>query len=144
MPTHPQNPSMHHPTPATHTAELIASLTALNARIARLAAFVQANLADERLLDDILERRVAVLHAPVPGLAPAAASARRTHQDWEELRGLLALRCEVMTRYIDEFGIAATRDLAALSESALEAQGFAPGADGLRLIRRYPATPVPA
>lgn len=134
---------MHHLQISSQASDLAGSLEELNTRIARLSLFLEADIVSDDALDQIFERRIPQLQHPAFAAGPNSMQSleRRQHNDWEELRGLLILRCEIMTNYIDEFGLETTRELAETAEAALEAHGFKPGADGLRLFRRYPATP---
>jgi hypothetical protein len=124
----------------SQTTELLAMLEQLNSRIARLSHALGADIRSEEGFTQILERKSAAFHTQVSAtVAKRYRSAeQRTHGEWEELRGLLALRCQLMTQMIGNFGLEVTKDLASVAEAYLADHGFEPGADGLRLFRRIP------
>ena len=107
------------------------SIEALNARIARLAIALDVSLKND---DDVA--RVMNRH-----LVPAAPHENQVTPDhhvaykWEELRGLLVLRYGVETRYVDQVGISATRQILIEAEEHLVREGFNPGDDGIDLDR---------
>ena len=108
------------------------ALFGLNERIARLAMLLDAPLRTEEDLQRVLARELPVFNAPThPG-----TDHRRTHGEWEELRGLLAMRCELMAQTLADLGLDATRQLTQLVEERLARVGFAPGADGFVLLAR--------
>lgn len=110
-------------------------LTLLNERIARLAMGLNAALDSAEDITRILNRQVPDLQQPsvaLPGLA--SSSQHRQHNAWEELRGLLALRCEIMTEVLNHQGINATLGMAEDVENRLARDGFKPGADGFHLL----------
>jgi hypothetical protein len=125
--------------------ELESSMEGLNARIARLAIGLGVSLQDEHELALVLSR------APIATLSVerrttgerrqpermASSSDRRTAHHWEELRGLLVLRYHTETRYVDEVGVVATRQILIKVEEHLERDGFSPGADGQHLKRLF-------
>lgn len=133
---------MQSPPAKNQASELAGTLEELNARIARLSKFLDADIGNDEALDGIFERKIAPLQQSAAAKQFRAFESvdRRRHNDWEEQRGLLILRCEIMTKLIDEFGIDTAKELAEVAEAALIAHGFMPGADGLRLFRRYPYT----
>lgn len=54
---------------------------------------------------------------------------------WEELRGLLNMRCDLMARALHELGLEVTRQLTVLVEQSVVRDGFSPGADGFHMLR---------
>lgn len=115
------------PDQAQHLEQQFSSL---NARIARLVMLLDARLESE---DDV--HRLLGRHLPVFADArPGAASQRRLLQEWEELRGLVAVRCELLTHTLEHLGLELTRELTDLAEQDLLRQGFKPGADAFELL----------
>ena len=127
--------------------ELESSMEGLNVRIARLAIGLGVSLQDEQELAHVMSR-VPVAAVPVeqrtsqelvlPDRELSGAARRKAHQ-WEELRGLLVLRYHAETRYVDEVGVLATRQILVEVEAHLERDGFRHGADGLHLSRLFSA-----
>ena len=122
------------------------SIEALNARIARLAIGLGVSLENEAELAQLMshnhpassvahERRGHAGQADVTHLT--ANPDRRVAHKLEELRGLLVLRYGMQTRYVDEVGIDATRQIMEEAEAHLERDGFKPGADGVHLDRLF-------
>lgn len=110
-------------------------LTLLNERIARLAMGLNADLDSAEDIVRILSRQVPALQQPSAGVLGLASSAQhRQHNAWEELRGLLALRCDIMTEVLNHQGISATVEIAEDVENRLARDGFKPGADGFHLL----------
>ena len=125
---------------------LALSIEALNARIARLAIGLGVPLDTEAEIAQVMN-----LKHP----ASTVAHERRTHQDgidvthlganpdrrvahkFEELRGLLVLRYGVESRYVNDVGADATRQIMSDAEASLERDGFKPGADGINLKRLF-------
>ncbi|MEY4980169.1 MAG: hypothetical protein RLZZ352_2439 [Pseudomonadota bacterium] len=114
-------------------------LTLLNERIARLAMGLNADLDSPENIARILSRQVPDLQQPsaapsavLPGLASSAQ--HRQHNAWEELRGLLALRCDIMTEALNRKGVNTTLGIAEDVENRLARDGFKPGADGFHLL----------
>lgn len=121
------------------------SFEALNARIARLAIGlgVSLNSDDEvmramrqqQLVRISHERRVTLERREA--LRTDSGPERRVAHLWEELRGLLVLRYGMETRYVDEVGVVATRQILVEAEAHLVRAGFKPGADGINLDRLF-------
>ena len=117
------------------------ALEDLNARIGTLARVLGADLATEAAVQHILDRthpffaRHAALDAAVLG-----AHERRIAREWEELRGMLALRCDLMARMLAELGLDATRNVAEIVEAHREQEGLKPDADGFHLRHLLDAT----
>ena len=115
-----------------HLRQREGALFELNERIARLAMLLDAPLRTEEDLQRVLARELPVFNAP----SPPGTDHRRTHGEWEELRGLLAMRCELMAQTLADLGLDATRQLTQLVEERLARNGFTPGADGFVLLAR--------
>lgn len=116
-------------------------LTLLNERIARLAMGLNADLDSAEEIVRILNRQVPDFQEPwtassaaVPGLTSSAQ--HRQHNAWEELRGLLALRCDIVTEALNHQGINATVEMVEDVENRLAHDGFKPGADGFHLLEK--------
>lgn len=111
-------------------------LTLLNERIARLAMGLNANLDSAEDIVRILSRQVPGLQEPwtAPSAGLASSTQHRQHNAWEELRGLLALRCDIMTEVLNHQGINATLEIAKDVKNRLARDGFKPGADGFHLL----------
>jgi len=131
--------------PNQRLLELESSMEGLNARIARLAIGLGVSLQDEHELARVMSRPP-LAAAPVERRATGApclperrvsSSERRTAHHWDELRGLLVLRYHAESHYVDEVGVAATRQILVEVEAHLEREGFSPGADGLHLERLF-------
>ena len=96
------------PTPAQRwEGELID----LNTRIAALSRLLQVPLDQEASLNALLARShpAYIAHPDDPG-HPSSMRARQ-HQELDELRGLLVLRCEVMTQALHELGLPGTHEV---------------------------------
>ncbi len=104
----------------------------LNARIARLCLLLGARLENEADVQRLLGRQLPAFD----DVEPARGSAQhRLRREWEELRGLVAMRCELVAHTLEHLGLDLTRQLTDLAEQDLLRQGFKPGADGFELLR---------
>ena len=106
-------------------------------RIARLSMSLGASLES---LDD-LEK---ILHRDLPFFSthPVFSSARwpmsdepRVAREWEELRGLLLLRCDLMLHLLKSHDLETALCVATEVETHMQHEGFKPGADGFNLVR---------
>ena len=109
-----------------------AALRQLNARIARLVLTLRLPLHTEEEFDQIM----AGTHPLLPTGAASDSGQKRVHQEVEELRGLMVLRCELMTRTLNNLGLELTYLIASKVEEELQRDGFRSGADGFYLLRR--------
>ena len=117
------------------------SIEALNARIARLAIALGVSLQNNDEVQRVMSRQqtsvVSLERRVTPDQPPASRTGsdadRRMAHKWEELRGLLVLRYSVETRYVDQVGVVATRQILVEAEAHLVREGFKPGADGIDL-----------
>ena len=110
---------------------------ALDVRIARLCHALGVNLHSEADLSAILQRRAPGFSAL--DAAQAAQGSQLERHAWgahEELRGLLVLRCGLLARTVESWGLGAAHEIVEMAEADLQRQGFPPGADGLTLARR--------
>jgi hypothetical protein len=105
-----------------HVRRLVAQLEEMGARISRLAQLLKIPLETSDQLDR-------ALHHTTDG--PALTG--RQGQMRAELRGLLVLRYEVVTRLAGDVGSQATRDILLCAQDRLLCEGFAPQAPGMRL-----------
>lgn len=109
------------------------SLADINTRIARLSRLLNASLETDEDIVKILQRNN-------PFLRPHATNAlsqseHRIVHEWEELRGLLVLRCELMTHSFNDIGFDATVKMTVHMEERLVRGGFEPGAEGFDMLR---------
>lgn len=117
------------PDQAQHLEQQFSSL---NARIARLVLLLDARLESQDDVQRLLGRQLPVFADAQQG---AASGQRRLLREWEELRGLVAMRCGLVTHTLEYLGLELTRQLTELAEQDLLRQGFKPGADGFELLR---------
>lgn len=109
------------------------SIEALNARIARLAIALDVSLKSDDEVAHVMNRHL----VPAVPHGSQATSDHHMAYKWEELRGLLVLRYGVETRYVDQVGIVATRQILIEAEEHLVREGFNPGDDGIDLGRLF-------
>jgi hypothetical protein len=100
------------------------SFEAINARIVRLAIALDISLQSDDEVTQAMCRHQSTSDFLI-------ANKR------EELRGLLVLRYGIQTRYVDEVGIVATRQILIEAEEHLVRKGFNPGDDGVNLERLF-------
>lgn len=121
----------------------------LSRRIARLCHRLGIQLKTEEDLRRILAREAEGFSAADRAVAEFNTSSlgghhpSREHLEREELRGLLAMRCELLTRTLEDWGLEATQTITATSESGLEQEGFTPGSDGFTLLHQLNAPREP-
>ena len=134
---------------ALHLQNMASSLQELNARIARLAIGLGVPLETEADVANLMRQKhpaSPVAHERRRGAEQlddshwGANPDRRVAHKLEELRGLLVLRYEVEKNYVDDVGVAATRQILSTTEENLAREGFKPGADGMDLNRLFKAT----
>lgn len=115
-----------------------AQLEELNTRIARLSMALGAPLDSADEFEKILNRATPFFqqYAAVQNGGSLSVQEHRLMRQWEELRGLLVLRCDMMTHSLNELGLQATMAITERVEAQLNRDGFTPGADGLDLFRR--------
>lgn len=132
-----QLPDKHEPLHA-RARRIGKSLADLNARIARLAMFVGASLKSEADIQKIVHREIPWLqqHATAPAADSTHRNEERVAHEWEELRGLLVLRCDMMAHMLNDLGLEVAEQIAAQAEEHLERVGFKRGADGFDLLPR--------
>jgi hypothetical protein len=131
---------------AQRLLDMESSIEALNVRIARLAIGLGVSLQNEGEIARVMSQQhpaaaVTTERRDSPERRGAARTGsgpdRRMAQKMEELRGLLVLRYGVEARYVDEVGVAATRQILTEAEAHLVRDGFKPGADGIDLDRLF-------
>jgi len=110
------------------------SLRQLNTRIARLVLTLRLPLRTEEEFDQIVAGTHPLL--ATGDLSDTASGQKRVHQELKELRGLMVLRCELMTRTLQNLGLELTYQIASQVEEELQREGFHAGADGFYLLRR--------
>jgi hypothetical protein len=121
----------------------------LSRRIARLCHRLGILLKTGEDLRRILEREAQGFSAADHALAEFTSlnlggrHPDREHLEREELRGLLAMRCELLTQTLQDWGLEATQKITAASESRLEHEGFTPGSDGFTLLHQLNAPREP-
>lgn len=128
------------PVVGDHVSRIEQSLLALNTRIAVLAHVLGADLGSEADVEHILKRDNAFFRLQ-GGLADTASD-KRLKREWEELRGLLALRCDLMTQAVNELGLDATRGIALHVQAKRDKEGLKPDSDGFHL-RHHLGEPAP-
>ena len=114
-----------------HAQRFGAEIVELNERIARLALSLGAPISTEDDLRRILAREVGPLRPEARG--GGEHTGRVARHAWEELRGLMNMRCDLMARTLEHLGLDATRRLTELVEDRLRRDGFAPGIDGFQM-----------
>ncbi|MEN9903865.1 MAG: hypothetical protein RLZZ555_430 [Pseudomonadota bacterium] len=107
---------------------------ALNTRIARLCLLLGVRLDSQADVQRLLGRQLPAFQPAKPADTLNQAQ-RREHQEWEELRGLVAMRCDLVSHTLQHLGLELTRQLTDLAEQDLQRLGFKPGADGFELLR---------
>jgi hypothetical protein len=137
---------MHHDEPSEDKTSLLNSasrventLVEVNTRIARLALSLNAPLATEADILSILNRESPFLQPHAHEQAhndPLNHEEGRLVHQWEELRGMLVLRDELMTQSIKDLGLEVTREINSGIKAELERDGFKPGADGFDMLHR--------
>ncbi len=112
-------------TPLTQYAlRLEGRLEKLDERIAALSHLLDARLEQHGQLQQWLHQQPAT---PQSGPHQSTRESRLR----SELRGLLVLRYQIITRYCNELGAPLALQLVCYAEERLEAKGWAPGVDGL-------------
>ena len=118
-----------------------ASLTELNARIGVLAKVLGADLGSEADIEHILNREHAFFRVSAGHHAAVNASERRIQREWEELRGLLALRCDLMAHTVNDLGLEAARHITLQVQARRDKEGLKPDSDGFHLRHRLTDLP---
>lgn len=115
------------------------ALTGLNVRIARLGLLLGVHLEEPGHFEQVLAGDLRLLARITGAHGGAAPVTHRLRRDWDELRSLLVMRCDLMRQMVGDLGYGATRQIAEEVESALAHSGFRPGADGFELLDRMRA-----
>lgn len=108
-------------------------LIRLNERIARLAMPLGVPLETELDLQRLLDHGSNLF--PSTSDQIGSDQQRRKRNELEELRGLLVMRCELLTTMLQDLGLDVTYQITAAVEEWLQRQGFKPGADGFVLLK---------
>ncbi len=109
------------------------SLEDLNTRIARLAIALQVPLSTAQDVQQVLDN---IRPGDWPHQWDDSPQHKRQEREWEELRGLMVLRCGMMKQSLDELGLEVTYQLATEVEVHMRREGFKPGADGFEMLNR--------
>lgn len=114
------------------------ALAEINARIARLAMSLNATLDTQADVDQILNREAPVFlqHDREHLITTLNQGEHRMLHQWEDLRGLLMLRCELMAHSLKDLGLDMTLKIATHIEDQLTREGFKPNADGFDVLDR--------
>lgn len=130
---------------ALRLLQMESSIEAINTRIARVAIALGVSLKSEDEVARAINQPAgqALLHERLgtperrEASRECAAPDRRVAHMHEELRGLMVLRYGVETRFVEEVGVVATRQILVEAEAHMVRAGFKPGADGLNLERLF-------
>ncbi len=112
------------------------ALADVSARIARLAMSLNAPVATLSDFESILNKEVPLLAQPPHTLTDSFMGdghARLAHE-WTELRGLLLLRCDMVSQLVKSHDLHTATTVLAEIEAQLESEGFQPGAQGFNLL----------
>lgn len=139
MTAHP--PAHHTPVVGDQARRVEDSLTELNARIAVLAKVLGADLGSETDIEHILKRDHPFFRLSAGLSTTPSASDRRLKREWEELRGLLALRCDLMAQTVNELGLETTRHITLQVQARRDKEGLKPDSDGFHLRHRLTDLP---
>ncbi|MBY0466367.1 MAG: hypothetical protein K2W33_15620, partial [Burkholderiales bacterium] len=112
------------------------ALANVSARIARLALSLNAPVATLSDFEGILNKDVPMLAQPAYSLSNAfpGDDHPRLVREWEELRGLLLLRCDMVSQLVKSHDLHTATTVLADIEAKLEREGFQPGAQGFNLL----------
>lgn len=123
-----------------HLHRMVESLEAINTRIARLAIALKLSLEKEsevqQVLNQATESGPSQAHQAPPAHLGSSPNGRATHNR-EELRGLLVLRYQMETHYMNEVGVQVTRQILKSVQEHMTRIGFKPGAEGVNLHRLF-------
>lgn len=112
------------------------ALADVSARIARLALSLEAPVATLTDFESILNKEVPMLAQPAYTLSEAFPGDEhpRLVREWEELRGLLLLRCDMVTQLVKSHDLHTATTVLAEIEAKLTLEGFQPGTQGFNLL----------
>lgn len=112
------------------------ALTNVSMRIARLALSLDAPVATLTDFESILNKEVPLLAQPAHTLSDSfpGDNRQRLVRDWEELRGLMLLRCDMVRHLVKSHDLHTATTVLADIESKLTSEGFQPGAQGFDLL----------
>ncbi|MFZ4552706.1 MAG: hypothetical protein ACOYNB_12900 [Aquabacterium sp.] len=112
------------------------ALSELNARIATLSTVLHIDLSDAVVMQSVLQGThpaFGVLHQHQQLGGERTGADKRHDRTLQELQGLLALRCDLMTATIGELGLSVTQDIVQQVQDRREQEGLRPDADGFHL-----------
>jgi hypothetical protein len=115
------------------------SFEAIDVRIVHLAIALGVSLKNEEEMAAAMRQHVAVPPSQERRIATdrransrtGYSAERRVANSWEELRGLLALRYDVLKHCVEQVGVVATRKILTEVEEHLLRRGFKSGDDGI-------------
>lgn len=112
------------------------TLADVSARIARLAMSLEAPVATLSDFESILNKEVPLLAVPAHTLSDSfpGDDHQRLVRQWEELRGLLLLRCDMVRQLVKSHDLHTATTVLAEIDAKLESEGFEPGAQGFNLL----------
>ncbi len=112
------------------------ALADVSARIARLAMSLDAPVATLSDFESILNKEVPMLAQPARTLTGSfpGDGHQRVAREWEELRGLLLLRCDMVRQLVKSHDLHTATTVLAEIETQLTSEGFEPGAQGFNLL----------
>lgn len=116
-----------------HVSRVEQSLMDLNTRIAVLAQVLGADLGSASDIEHILNRDNAFFRVQANRPDAVSAGDRRLKREWEELRGLLALRCDLMAQAVNELGLDTARAITLQVQARRDKEGLKPDSDGFHL-----------
>ena len=134
-------PAEHDPAMGVQARRVESSLTELNARIGVLVKVLGADLGSEADIEHILNREHAFFRLSSGQSTAVSAGDRRVMREWEELRGLLALRCDLMAQAVSDLGLDTARQITLQVQARRDKEGLKPDSDGFHLRHRMAAQP---
>lgn len=112
------------------------ALADVSARIARLALSLEAPMATLTDFESILNKEVPLLAYPAHAMTDAFPGDNRARlaREWEELRGLLLLRCDMVNQLVKSHDLHTATTVLTEIEAKLTREGFQPGTQGFNLL----------
>ena len=112
------------------------ALADVSTRIARLAMSLDAPIATLSDFESILNKEMPLLAQPAhtPGGDFPGDTRPRLAREWQELRGLLLLRCDMVSQLVKSHDLHTATTVLAEIESKLASEGFQPGAQAFNLL----------
>jgi hypothetical protein len=130
---------------ASEQQRMARAIEELSSRIARLAIGLGVSLKTDTEVAHAMNHRAAVAVPQERRATTERRDASRTRNTadrrqshlYEELRGLLVMRYDMETHYVEVVGAFATRQILVESEAHLARDGFQPGTTGIDLDRLF-------